>query len=324
MQTRLFKVYLCCLLAFALSWPSLPVAAPEVVVSIKPVHSLIAGVMAGIGTPELLSRGSQTPHNLNLSPSDVRKLSHAELVFWVGEGLETALTKVLRATVDDSRVVTLIALPGIQLLPLRQSGVWDRHTHAADETEHGEHATNLQESGHKASQQQNTNPHIWLSPFNAGRIVQSAAADLSRIDPENAEQYRLNGEAVLARIHKMELEIGQQLSAVSGTPYIVFHDAYVYFERHYALNAVGSVTVNPERLPGARRIQQLRSRIKSLEARCVFSEPQFEPRLVRTLLEGSDARGGRLDPLGADIPAGPDAYFLMMKQLAGALVDCLE
>ncbi|MCB1851594.1 MAG: zinc ABC transporter substrate-binding protein [Gammaproteobacteria bacterium] len=308
----------------ALSAPSLTMAAPEVVVSIKPVHSLIAGVMAGIGVPDLLVRGSQSPHNLHLSPSDVRKLSRADLVLWVGRGLESALAKVLLVTVGESRILTLISLPGMQLLPLRQGGVWDRHSHTENSDERGGHEAVQQEGGHNASPERNANSHIWLSPFNAGRIVETAVAALSRIDPENSDQYRRNGGAVLARIHRMDLAIGQRLSAVSGMPYVVFHDAYAYFEHHYGLNAVGTVTVNPEHLPGARSIQQLRSRIQSLGARCVFSEPQFEPGVVRTLLEGSEARAGRLDPLGVEIPAGPDAYFIMMEKLADALLDCLE
>ncbi|MCB1862674.1 MAG: zinc ABC transporter substrate-binding protein [Gammaproteobacteria bacterium] len=324
MRLGLDKVLLNWLLVFAVGWPSQTTAAPEVVVSIKPVHSLIAGVMTGVGAPELLARGARSPHNLHLSPSDVRKLSHADLVFWVGQGLESALAKVLLATVDGSRRVTLISLPGMQLLPLRQGGVWDRHSHAENSDVQDGHATVQLEHEHIAGLEQQVNSHIWLSPVNAGRIVESAAAALSRIDPENAAHYQRNAELMLARIRMMEQELGRQLSPVSGAPYVVFHDAYAYFEHHYGLNAVGSVTVNPEHLPGARSIQRLRSKIKSLNARCVFSEPQFEPGVVRTLLEGSTARGGRLDPLGADIPAGPDAYFLMMEQLAAALVDCLQ
>jgi zinc transport system substrate-binding protein len=309
--------------AFAFCWPSLSTAVPEVVVSIKPVHSLIAGVMAGVATPELLIRKTQTPHDINLAPSDVRKLSRADRVFWIGPALESPLQKIVQTTVAESKAVALLSLPGMERLRIRESGLWDPHGHGNNSDEHAEHGASQPEDGGNENNR-NVDPHIWLSPFNASRIVRFAIADLSLVDSENADIYRRNGEAVLARIQRMDQEIGKRLFAVSEAPYIVFHDAYAYFERHYGLNAVGSLSISPERLPGVRRIQQLRARIKSLKARCVFSEPQFEPRLVPALLEGTAARSGRLDPLGADLPEGPDAYFLMMNGLADALVDCLS
>jgi zinc transport system substrate-binding protein len=324
MQYRLFGAYIRCMLALGFFWPALSTSAPEVVVSITPVHSLIAGVMAGVGTPELLMRSAQTPHDINLAPSDVRKLSRADRVFWVGRALELSMAKIVRVTVDESNSVELLSAPGMELLQIRSSGLWVPSVHSEKSDDHGGLGTVASTPGNNLGHKQNVDPHIWLSPVNASRIVHLAAAELSLIDPENAEFYRRNAAAVLARIHSMDLEIGKRLSAVNDIPYIVFHDAYAYFEHHYRLNAVGSLSVSLERSPGARRIQQLRATIKLRNVRCVFSEPQFEPGLVRTLLEGSEARSGRLDPLGAGLPPGPDAYFVMMNNLAEALTGCLE
>lgn len=323
MQLRLGSAYISCMLAFVLCWSPPSAAAPSVVVSIKPVHSLIAGVMAGVGTPELLLHDAQSPHDLNLVPSDIRKLSRADLVFWIGQALETSMAKIVRAAVSRSKSVELLEVPGMERLQIRKSGLWDPSSDGEDGDEHGEHAAVPREQGRNWDYLQNVDPHIWLSPANASRIVRLAITELSLVDSENAANYRRNGEAVIARILALDLDIGKKLSAVKDTPYIVFHDAYAYFERHYGLNAVGSISVSPERMPGMRRVQLLRGKIESLQARCVFSEPQFEPRLVRTLVEGSEARSGRLDPLGEGLPPGPDAYFLMMNKLADALVDCL-
>ncbi|MCB1850031.1 MAG: zinc ABC transporter substrate-binding protein [Gammaproteobacteria bacterium] len=314
MQTRSYTSRL--FYALVLMLPLLVHAAPQVMVSIKPVHSLIAGVMAGIGLPELLLRNGRSPHHFSLTASDVRKLTRAERVYWIGEPLELPLAKILRATVSESRVVTLLSLPDLQLLPLREGVQWERHAFH----EQGEQHDKPVEKGISPAQ---VNPHVWLSPINAALIVRMAVEDLSHIDPENSSAYRRNGATLLMRLQELDRQIGEQLAGVRDVPFIVFHDAYAYFEHHYQLNAVGSVTLSPERMPGAQHIQQLRNRIKSLNARCVFSEPQFEPKLVATLLEDTQARAGRLDPLGASLPLGPDAYFTMMSDLAEALAGCL-
>ncbi len=323
MRVKLLESYLRLLFSFVLFWPLFSVAAPEVVVSIKPVHSLVAGVMVGVATPELLDHKMQSPHSFTLAPSDVRKLNRADRVFWIGRSLEPSLAKVLGVVVDKTKVVALLPQPGMEILQQREGGVWGGHNHDEIDNVHGDHETSLLGDQRKPDSLQNANPHIWLSPFNASRIVTLVMAELSSIDPGNADSYRRNGESLLARISAMELEIGQRLSAVRDIPYFVFHDAYAYFEHHYQLNSAGSVALSPERMPGARRVHQLRSKIEALNARCVFSEPQFEPKLVRVLLEGTKARGGNLDPLGVGLSAGPDAYFLLINNLADALVDCL-
>lgn len=282
-------------------------AAPRVVTSIAPVQSLVAGVMEGIATPELIVRGAASPHSYALRPSEGRALSQAEIVFWIGPIYESFLVKPLKAIASKAQIVTLAEAPSIRTLPTREGGDWegDHHRHA-----------------HKAGAEP-ADGHLFLDPENANAIVRQAAEILSQRDPANAGAYRANEVKVLARLDELDAELRTTLMPVRGKPFIVFHDAYQYFERHYDLNAVGAITVSPERPPSAQRIQRLRRKIVALKAVCVFSEPQFEPTLVQTVIEKTGAKTAVLDPLGADNPPGPDAYFKTMRDLAAALVGCL-
>ena len=293
---------------------------PRVVVSLQPIHSLVAGVMEGVGAPDLLIDGAQSPHTFTLRPSDARKLNRAGLVVWVGEALETPLARTIAGLPRGARVMELMTWPGIERLPAREGGAWERHGHD-EEPEHEEHREHAEHAGH--DRHLDYDPHLWLSPENAARIAEAAAGMLADMDPEHAERYRQNTQRLLARLERMDRSIAARLAPLRDRPYLVSHDAYHPFERHYRLNPVGSVTVSPERAPGARRVHELRTKIRELGARCVFSEPQFPPRLVETLVAGSDARTGMLDPLGIDIPAGPEAYFTLMERLATSLEACL-
>jgi zinc transport system substrate-binding protein len=289
-------------------------AAPQVVASVKPLHGLVAAVMEGVAEPTLLiSRGS--PHGYSLRPSEARALRRAELVFWVGPGLEAVLEKPLRTLSAQATVVPMVDLPGLVLLPLRAGGAWDGDQHGPeDPVGHQPEAETVAGS---------RNLHIWLDPDNARVMVAAIASALARADPPNAARYRRNGADTLARIETQDRDLRQRLEPIGDRAYVVFHDGYHYFERHYGLNAVGSITVSPERAPGARRLREIRARIAELGAVCVFSEPQFEPALVATVVEGTAARTGTLDPLGARIAPGPQAYFALMDALAAALMSCL-
>ena len=293
--------------------------APRVVVSLKPIHSLVAGVMAGVGEPTLLVRGSASPHSYSLRPSDARALNEADLVFWVGDGMETFLQRPLRALAGDAEVVALSTVPGIGLLESRAGGAWDAHDEDGHESEAGhgkqDEAQTPRPGGH--------NLHIWLDPVNAIAIVKAAVTALSEADPGHAADYARNGAALIGRLNALDRATRADLGPVKDTPFVVFHDAFHYFEKHYDLNAVGAITVSPDRAPGAQRVSEIRDKIMELEAACVFSEPQFAPSLLDTVIEGTSARQGILDPLGADRPAGPEAYFSLMRGLAGSLKKCL-
>ena len=302
---------------------------PKVVASVKPVQSLVAAVMQGVAEPRLLVKGANNPHSYAMRPSDARALAEAGLIFWVGDGLETFLIEPLEALAGDATVVALKDAPGIRLLAPREGGLWEPHIdegegHDAEhpEAEGEDHAEEGEGHEHEHAEA-GYDGHIWLDPENAKAIVAAAVTALIARDPANAAIYRTNGENALARLDALNREIAEQVAPVRRFRYIVFHDAYQYFEKRYGLSPVGSITVHPERQPGARRIKEIHERIVDLEARCVFSEPQFEPALVETVIAGTDARRGVLDPEGAAIPDGPDLYFTLLRTLAGSLVACL-
>lgn len=305
------------------------VAEPRIVISLPPIHALVAGVMDGVAMPELLVKGGASPHTFTLRPSDARALDQADAVFWVGPGLETFLVRSLETLSADARTVRLAEAEGMILLPLREGGPWDAHDHDNGHGHDGDHAHDDHDHddhdhhGHGHAHEGGYDGHIWLDPRNARTIVRVAVATLSDLDPGNAGTYAANGEALQADLAALDAELAETLAPVAGVPFIAFHDAYQYLEARYGLNAVGSITVSPEQPPGARRMSELRGRVSEGGARCVFAEPQFPPALAATVLEGTEAQLGTLDPEGTSFEPGIDLYSTMMRALAANLVDCL-
>ncbi len=275
--------------------PALAGEAPPVVASIAPVHSLLAGVMKGAGTPRLLMKGGGSPHAYALKPSDARALAKARAVFWIGPALEGFLVKPLMGL---TRTVFTVELAGAEGVVTRRSG-----------------------SGKEPD------PHIWLDPANAAQMVKTMVIVLANIDPANAVLYRRNGSGLLAGLAALDGEIRQVLAPVKDKAFMVYHDAYGHFERRFGLKGAGAVSVHPGRPPGARRLKALRRRIGERAVRCVFTEPQFQPALARTLIEGTKARLGVLDLLGVGVGAGlepgPGLYGALMRGLARSFAGCL-
>jgi zinc transport system substrate-binding protein len=301
------------LLALLLAAAPAAAETPRVVASIKPVHALVAAVMEGLGAPALLVPGNASPHAYSLRPSEAQRLAAAQLVFWIGPGYEAFLAKPLAALGEGARIVRLAEAEGVTVLPAREGGAWEGDAHA-----HG--------PAHRAPAEAapgEADGHLWLDPANAKAIVAAAAAALAAADPPNGPRYRANAARTEARLSALDARMAARLAPVTSVPYIVFHDAYQYLERRYGLAAAGAITVAPERRPGARRVQEIRARIARSGVACVFAEPQFEPALVRTLTEGTKARAGVLDPLGADLAEGPFLYEALLERLADALAGCL-
>jgi zinc transport system substrate-binding protein len=286
-------------------------AQPRVVTSVLPLQSLAAGVMDGVGTPSVLLPAAASPHSYTLRPSEARLLGDADLILWIGADYETFLAKPIEALGRDARVLTLGTASGVTRLRAREGGAWTDHDHGHA---HGSGGKNEPE----------TDPHVFLDTVNAKTMVRQIAAALMQLDPANRARYERNEAATGARLDALESELAAQLSPVKSVPYVVFHDGYQYFEQRFGLNAVGSITVSPDRPPGARRLREMRRKIIQLNAACVFAEPQFDPALVRTVVEGTKARIGTLDYVGVGLAPGPDAYAEMMRGLARALVGCLR
>jgi zinc transport system substrate-binding protein len=302
----------------ALAPPAL--AEITVVASIKPVHSLVAAVMQGAGTPHLIVQGGASPHSYSLKPSDAAAMQQAAVVVWVGEGLEAFLEPAIETLSGNARVVELAEAPGLRTLAYREGGAWDAHDdeHEDEEHEDEEHEEHGHEHGHD-----DIDMHLWLDPDNAKAMVNAVAAALIEADPDNSGIYTANASSMAQRLDQLSQEIEHDLAPVKAVPFVVFHDAYQYLDTRFGLANVGSITVNPENKPGAARLKEIHAKIAELGARCVFAEPQFEPRLVQVAIEGSDAKTGTLDPLGADLPDGPELYFELMRRNAAELKTCL-
>jgi zinc transport system substrate-binding protein len=294
---------------------------PDVVASVKPVHSLLAGIMAGVGEPSLLVKGNASPHDYTLKPSDAALLENADLVFWIGEGFELFLVKPLQSLSAEDRVVELADTEGLVLLPPREGGLWEPHLDEHSESEHVEDEEAHAEAEHH--EHGTFDGHLWLDPHNAKLMASRIASVLAERDPEHADAYRANGDALQARLDALDADLAARLAHVKSVPFIVFHDAYQYFEKRYGLAGVGSITVSPEQPPGARRLQEIQERIATHGARCVFREPNFEPALVDTVIAGTPARSGVLDPEGASLDEGEDLYFELLRGITDSLRSCL-
>lgn len=282
-------------------------STPQVVVTLKPVHALVNGIMEGVGTPHLLLSGRESPHNYSLRPSQVRQLHDATLVIWVSPTVEHFLPKTLTTFSDKTQTLCLIDTPGLHLLKVRQGKDWETHHH----THHHNNIVAI-------------DPHIWLSPDNAKMIVETVAQRLSTIDPQFADRYTANVTKLVKRIEQFDQTLKQQLISIKDKPFLVFHDAYQYFEHHYGLKAMGAITLSPGVQPGAKHLHQLRARLIAQKIQCVFSEPQFTSSLVTTLIERTSTQHGTLDPLGIALPTGTDSYFTLLSNLAEGFEHCLD
>jgi len=282
---------------------------PRIVVSIRPLHSLVAAVTEGVAQPLLLVQSGADPHSHALRPSEAQALASAQFVVWAGPGVETFLEKPVGALAGKARILRLDREKTLKLLKAREGGPWaggHDHDHKHDH-KHGE-----------------IDGHLWLDPDNAAAIVRAAVRELSTLDAANAARYAANGEKTLAALKALDEELRKQLAPVRGKRFIVSHDSVQYLEKRYGLAAAGSISVSPERPPSARRLYEIRSRIVKDKIVCVFGEPQIPDSLVKTVVEGTNARTGTLDTDGGvGVGDGKDAYFTMMRNIAKALTGCL-
>ena len=274
-----------------LAQEKLPLGDKDIAVSIAPLHSLVANITKGVSKPQLLLPQNASPHNYVLKPSDARKLAQAKVIFIVSPGLEVFLAKPIKTLANQAELVQ--AVPG-------QSGSFSTKEHDHD---HG-----------------GSDPHIWLDPVEAKTIVENITQTLKRLDPAHAATYDQNLAATLTRLDQLHQALQQKLSRLP--PVFVFHNAYSHLAERYNITIAGVVTNNPAISGGARKMVKIRQSLTASNARCIFSEPQFNPKLVTAITSGSNIKLGILDPLGSDIKPGPDHYFTMMKNLAESLVSC--
>ena len=294
-------------LAALLVSTSLASADVNVIASIKPIHSLVASVMQGVGTPGLIVSGNNSPHTYSLKPTDAEALQQAQVIFWVGPELEAFLQKPLEALGQDATQVGLLKAKGVTVLPARVGNGFDPDIDEGEVHVEGE-----------------MDGHIWLDPENAKVMVKVIAETLSAADASNAGTYKANAEKTVAELDRLSAEIAATVARAKGKGFIVFHDAYHYFENRFGVKASGAISINPENPPGAEAITALRQRISDGKVQCVFAEPQFDNKLVNVIIEGSNVKSAILDPEGASLEPGPALYESVLRDLSKSLAQCLQ
>ena len=333
---------------------------PSVAADIPPVHSLVSIVMDGLGTPDLLVQPGASPHGYSLRPSEAAALNRADAVFWIGASLEPWLEGSIEALAGEAHVIELMEAEGTTELEFREGATFEAHSHDheghdheghdhdhdheghdhEDHAEHGhgdhdheghdheahahdDHDHAHDEHAHEGHDHHGHDPHAWLDPENARAWLDVIAAELSELDPDNADTYRANAAVGKADLEALIGEISAQIDTVRGANFIVFHDAYQYFENRFDFPASGSITLGDASDPSPARIEEIQRKVGQLGVTCAFAEPQFNPDLVATVFRGTDARTGIMDPLGANLEPGADLYGQLLRNLAAGLTDCL-
>ena len=281
----------------------------QVVTSIKPIHSLASLLMDGIGTPKLIVDGSNSPHNFTLKPSHAKMLQNADLVFWVGEDIETFLEKPLGTVAKKAKKIELMEISQLKKLKFREKNIFEGH----DDHGHGKKDDHGHAHGEHA-------PHVWLDPLNAKVILKVMAKNMKIMDKKNSAKYDANLKKANAKIDGLISEINKVIN--KKAKYVVFHDAYQYFERRFGLKTLGALTLNTDVLPGAEQLKDIRKVIKKENAKCIFSEPQFNPKIIKAIAKDTNIKTGVLDPLGADLKNNKDLYFKLLNNLSSSLRKC--
>jgi len=306
----------------------------KVVVSIKPIHSLVSYIMDGVGTPDLIVDGYNSPHGFSLKPSHAKMLQEADMVVYVGEGIEEFLEKPLESISKNSVKFELMNQSGIKKLKFRERNIFedhddhddhghgkkkkddhDEHDKKAKKDDHDDHGHDDHGHGHGEF-----DPHIWLDPMNAKIIVKKVTNQLSKLDNENSSIYKSNSKKALKEIDKLIKEVKSSIN--KDAKVVVFHDAYQYFEKRFNVNIIGALTVNTDVLPGAEQLAEIREVIEHEKVTCVLSEPQFNPDIVKTIANDTKINSGVLDPLGANLNKGKNLYFNLIKNISASLKNC--
>lgn len=310
---------------------------PQVATDIAPVHSLVAQVMGDLGEPALIVQPGASPHGYSMRPSEARALDDADLVVWIGEALTPWLEGPVETLGEGAGVLELMSVTGTILYDYREGATFGAHDHGdhdhdkAEAHDHDhEHEHDKAEAGadshagdHAGHDHSGSDAHVWLDPANGRVWLGAIAAELSRLDPDNAATYAANAAAGQATLEALEAELTAQLAPLADTGFVVFHDAYQYFERRFGLEAAGAISFSDASTPSAGRIAELREAVATMGATCVFAEPQFSSGLVETVF-GDTATVGLLDPLGQDIAPGAGLYPQVLRTMAGAFTTCLE
>ena len=275
-------------------------SASTILTSFKPIQMIVTELTQGVSEPDVVMNSNASPHDYALKPSDVKKIQNADMLIWFGPDLEAFLTKVAKS---NDNLVTISEIPNINL---REFGE-DPHDHHHDGHDHGSH-----------------DPHFWLGIDQVEVASSYISNKLVEVDPQNADVYKKNLEVFLTQLADKKRSIEAQLAPVKDKGYYVFHDAYSYYEDEFGLNKLGHFTVSPERKPGAKTLISIKKTLAKQDVQCVFSEPQFTPAVIESVVRGSSTQKGQLDPVGSDIEVGKGSYFEFLQQLTDSYTSCLS
>ena len=306
----------------------------KVVASIKPIHSLASYLMNGVAKPDLIVDGYASPHGFAMKPSHAKMLQNADLIFWVGEDVENFLEKPLGSIAKKAEKIELMQIKGLQVLKFRERNIFDDHddhghddhdkkedhdSHAKKE-DHDDHGKKEDHDDHERHAHGEFDPHIWLDPINAKVILNEMVEHLIENDPKNEAKYKSNLDEALKDIDKLTIDVMTELS--NSVSSIVFHDAYQYFEKRFNVNILGAFTVNTDVMPGAEQLAEIREIIEHDKVACVFSEPQFNPDIIKAVAKDMNIKTGVIDPLGATLNPGKDLYFSLIKNMSASFKGC--
>ena len=306
-------------------------AEVKVVTSIKPLHSLASYLMDGVGKPDLIVDGYASPHGFSMKPSHAKMLQNADLVFWVGEDLESFLEKPLSSIAKKAEKIELMEIKGLNVLKFRERNIFDEHDHDDhakkeddhDDHDHDDHGKKEEHDDHDDHEGHNHgeyDAHIWLDPINAKVILFEMSKHLIELDAKNESVYRDNLSKAYNEIDILTKDVTAELDQSVAS--IVFHDAYQYFEKRFNVNILGAFTVNTDVMPGAEQLAEIREIIEHDKVSCVFSEPQFNPDIIKAVAKDMNIKTGVIDPLGATLDSGKDLYFKLIRNMSASFKGC--
>ena len=304
-----------------------------IITTIKPIDSLVSAVVGDTGKTISLIPSETSPHEFRLKPSDARALQNGNIIFYISPHLETSIVKVFETLPKNIKIINLMEETGIEHLSIRDNEAWELHDHHDDEKhdnhdkhaqkdEHDDHDKHAQKDEHDDHKSKD-DVHIWLDPENAIKIIKKVNTELSFFFPENAKIYDENATKIINKIKSLKKQLKKELLPIKEKPYIVFHDAYQYFEKTFGLNAVGSIALEDDIASSPKQISFIKNKIIKSKASCVFQEPQFDNKLVKTVIEGTQAKIGTLDPLGFGIKEKEDFYLQLLRNMSKNLKECL-
>ncbi|SFT36607.1 ABC-type Zn2+ transport system, substrate-binding protein/surface adhesin [Halomonas saccharevitans] len=310
--------------------PAVAVAeVPAVAVDIPPVHSLVDRVMGKLGSPDLVIQPGASPHGYSMRPSEAEALANADIVFWVSDDLTPWLVRAQDSLADEALKVELMQTPGTRRLAYRQGATFEAHDHGHDDHGHDDHGHDDKAHDDQAHDQghghahDGVDPHGWLDPVNAQAWLEAIAGSLADLDPGNADTYRRNAAEGQAELEALIDELDDHLADDRGTRFIVFHDAYQYFENRFDVPAAGAISLGDASDPSPARVREIQERVAELGVQCVFREPQYNPALVESVFEGTEVETSIvIDPLGVDLPLGAGLYSQLLRGLAEGVTRC--